>query len=577
MFSGNLNVFDSISINSVSILNQLLKKKYEMDDNDKTRDLSSKIIEQLYRMQFQSYQYRKRDNEDYIVKRIFISKNQMIEEFYKYGCKNLIEEAFENLKLFIDLIDNLPNFISFFSHGFVGSQRENLQQRILQILEISEYLIFVRGIRCDELFLDVLKKIEGENKLDSFPLISKLFDILEEYLSVFDLDVFYTKNILDLLWKISRKYKRIDYFKDFITFSNEGKYFVKPSYNNYVAVYYFINGLETDRMELGDDGFEICLKNTRCYIENSKSIGGIKIPKLNNAYLRKYQKLYGEVLYFVIKNGKSNLVPYYLKDLCDFASNISEIDSDTQKIIVELFYDLLVKVSDIESRDKVTSIIYTFQYIISKWDEAKSISSNLLKDIRAKIYSVISFFVNSLSNYATDVFDLTDLFFVQKENKDVLNCVVKNLKDSLVDDCECVFKIGLLGIEYSNDDIIKKVSNFIGWELLESVQKCSINTVKTIYNKFVIPLYRTLFNLNYNSNTIIFVSTLFVVIFAYCLGCKPQSDEYKFANTEITMRLKKNEIEFINLSSILRKNDEWDNLGNYGNGLKKLQELISKK
>ena len=136
---------------------------------------------------------------------------------------------------------------------------------------------------------------------------------------------------------------------------------------------------------------------------------------------------------------------------------------------------------------------------------------------------------------------------------------------------QAIFYIGVDAVEKNQVLVIQRVSNVIGWLLYYSIKDFN-GTNSNLLIDYAIQLYSLCFANNIETQTIVFVGTLFVIICSYCKFARKFN---YYSNIVNRLKLIKDSAKYIVISAQLRESmsDDWDILGK--DPKKAMREFIS--
>lgn len=576
--TSDFKLFKEIMKNTIIVLKNLLENKYKLDcDKNNDKKYTTQILDELYSIHFLANKFAKDDLKENIIKNTIITKCNMLEDLLNYDNNEFIKFACHDLESYLCSLDDLNNEIPFFAYFFVSRNKSHIEKKISLLYEISQTIVFGKEICTISIFDGILKEY-FKNKLITLncDIYKAYFDNLRDVLSLTKVEAWYSSNLILDMWLLSPDEECKDVIKDFICMSKSGQYFVKPTHQNYEAFYRFIlEGSKKDKNLYSIEFQKIHLQNTLTCINNLHSADELLfLPITKQDDFKELTEELGHVLYESVKNSKNTHPHRYFKIVNEFAEKLNSNDRQIQQMVIDLYKKVLLSLNDIESKDKITSTIFLFKNAIIDWDERKVVSEKLGNYIVESVFSLISSFISEMSLYTPEIYELTRLFScIDKE--ECLTFISSDRNNFNVKCCGLAYNTGIQALEYGNDEIIKKSSNFIGWSLLDSLKTCSETCYRKIYLSYALALFRALVSYQYNVNTIHFVSTLFVVNYALCFGYREQEPQRRFASIQI-LSLNKVELQYIIDSIILRKNDSNYGIPNYSNNINLVTAALKK-
>lgn len=179
-----------------------------------------------------------------------------------------------------------------------------------------------------------------------------------------------------------------------------------------------------------------------------------------------------------------------------------------QEKFLELYFDLLDTCIDMKSSENFHIVLDSFTTLFKQLDKDDKISEELGKQFIKNYENICSLCI--VSKQIDFAISITHVLFHLPKKLDIIS----KKKSLYYDIIEILFKIGLEGIENNIDDIIRNVSDRLGWLGVYSIECQDVEVFKKIIEKAVV-LINTCIDFKINEKTIIFVGTLFIVLGGY--------------------------------------------------------------
>ena len=266
------------------------------------------------------------------------------------------------------------------------------------------------------------------------------------------------------------------------------------------------------------------------------------------------------------KNNTNGLLIMF-SDLKKVLVSFDIREKERQKTWFRVYFKSFYYASLNANQRHVAILLKSFRETLSEMDAKRNVSHDLgewiidnLGFLCTNRYRENVDFVCQIVEYLDEVAstEKSNFYFVNN-NKDLEGKIYKN-----------VFNIGVDAIEKNQPLVIKRVSDIIGWTLLETI--CNGRNKLRLQ---LLPDALVLINLcianEIDKQTIVFVGTLFVIIGAYCNFKRKSNIE-----DEIVRGLQKIDcIQYIEVSKQLRAvTGRWEILGD--NPLKEMNEFLKK-
>ena len=262
---------------------------------------------------------------------------------------------------------------------------------------------------------------------------------------------------------------------------------------------------------------------------------------------------------------KENVQSYYfiLKKVVDIIASTELRQKDIQIPLFNFFIYSIERTCNISNRQFLEISVGLMQSAINELDKNKAISENFGKIIIEKLTSVASGRIDDdvrIVNYITEIL----YAFVNKD--DALYFAISS-NENRKGIYRALFNIGTICLENEYEIGLRKVSNSIGWLLIQSIDRNSSTFTNYLLDR-ANTLYLIAKKMQVSHKTKIFMLTLFTTVGTYCCKDSP----HLIITRKICDMIKKESNEDIKLAIDLRtnENDMWDSL--YGNQTKVLTE-----
>lgn len=251
---------------------------------------------------------------------------------------------------------------------------------------------------------------------------------------------------------------------------------------------------------------------------------------------------YEELLYRTALRKNTELTLYFLNEINQIASRFSKEKKLEQIEFINLYEYLIDLTIKIKSNEVFQIALHKFIDLIITMDKENNISIDLFKTILEKFDDAsdkairekqidLSLSINS---------NLGEL--IKK-----LNILAKH-REMYFEANEVIFQTGVKGVENNIEEVIRHVSNHLGWACKTAIDNNEMDKVKWLLVK-ASKLYNLTVDFGVKENTVIFVGTLFIVLGGYCTS---KNNLTGLAMLIATIKgLKK--VEVLNKSRIIRE------------------------
>lgn len=241
----------------------------------------------------------------------------------------------------------------------------------------------------------------------------------------------------------------------------------------------------------------------------------------------------------------------YIHELNECIKSIDKSKKDIQIQLIGVYRKLIMYAAGLSKINELMLIFDEYKSVINDLDKEKNISEALT------------------TNILDEALDMSSVCFSKSEL--LVGQNIDLLQEFLMDDTKVffaigrekyiikkIYNIGLLCIENNNENLLRQVSNSIGWITLKSIEKNKNVDVYKYGIERAIDLYRLSKFMEISTKTKIFIMTLFTTIGSYC-----QSDKslYIYGDKIIQTILRENK-DIVKTAVELRthKNNMWEEL-----------------
>ncbi len=252
---------------------------------------------------------------------------------------------------------------------------------------------------------------------------------------------------------------------------------------------------------------------------------------------------------------KDNLPMFYalLNDYNDVLLSTEKRQKKIQEELIDVYISLILRTRTLINKQYLEITFQMFETVIKMLDSKRLVSSDLAQYIIVNISEVAQ---NVNKDKQIVVLKAVDLLYSFLDKKEPLNFVLADPeKKKLL--YRMMFNIGTDCIENNYEEGIRRVSNSLGWFLINSIDSGHVELTEYLITR-AIDLYKISIDMEVSSKTLTFILTLFTTVGTYC--CKNIAHT-KFLNDIIAG------ISFVETSKIktaisLRtsENDNWNSL-----------------
>lgn len=270
----------------------------------------------------------------------------------------------------------------------------------------------------------------------------------------------------------------------------------------------------------------------------SSMINNLSIPEKLDSLIDEYEDIIGRALY----RNSTNFIFYILDDLNNIIVSFDKSKRKEQEKFFDLYQRLYTTCINTKSSENFYNIDSHYRNLLAKLDKDDNVSENLgLKIIN--IYQQISTWCIVLKQ----IDFCTSLIAKIAEMPKELNFIYrkKQLYSSIID---TLFQICLDAVENNLDDIIRNVSNRLGWMAMYAIE----NHISDIFNQIiekVTEMINICIDFKINEKTIVFIGTLFIIIGGHTCS----KNNIPYMNTVITNIRKVKQKDFLIKSKLIRE------------------------
>ena len=501
--------------------------------------------------------------ESYFIKASFSCKCSLLNCIYYLGDQEVVDEyeIYGNLRLFYESIPDMSQYVIPFVDSIFNASPDHLNERLIFILSIIDDAHKRSPINCDYIFESAILKIDDGSIDRSEDNLEKLLNYLGTYLFDFDVYPGNLENILSELWRLFETDECRKLILEFVSFENKS---FKNLVNAYSGVHLFLEKIKNENGEYLFDICQINLFNNICLLAN-KPNDGCLLFEINNDLFGDLFDLYVAYVSLVCFNSPTLLVQ---RNLSVFTAYASKTTDDDQRLELFKILDRCFQMRDFYNRsENMIVVVQCFVDMLKMWIVNQSLSDDLASQLINMIFGDLQICLFEELDSIKDIFMILGNPF---SNGEFLNNFVANKYDRFSDICGAALTLGLSGIEYKNDFIIRHCSNIIGNCLLKSLECSSLDLYENILNNAALPLFRNSIDLYDREDTSIFISSIYSITFSQLLD-GGNSDHTDFVKNQINKVLNDKELLMIRNGIILRNNTE-----EYSQLLKLLDKRLKK-
>ncbi len=566
-----ISSIDSKKIQISSVNNQLVVlEKYSEDSFAKNELQIAKLITKSY-VEMVVYFLKNKDtliidgnykasDIEALEETLFSSIIDQVKLSVNYGYKNYLEECFCEIKYILDMCIKCDKLATFKNYSKLLDQL--FQYSILREVLVGCYIIDLYGSLAKHIITESLSEPWFEAITSEFEfyglttqmhLEPKLIKILMAR-HFFLLETCLKKGKLDK-YKVLRK-NTFRLFRENINKSNS-------DFTKYLEMLFYMHSsslLDSQNYELEKEHIALIEKigqsalndknkdgslfayNALCQMEeNSKNkevqdlirktqfnlaskaidfnvdLAAIYVPEYSEfvkktssqCLLDEAVESYKYLLRRTILGKNTEFTLYLLGNISKIALTFNKDKRAEQTRLIKLYVSALELAIKTEAKDCFYATIQDFEDLIVELDKDNKISHELFKDVLDDMKNCASIAIREKQiGFAIGIIGVLVDFI------DNLNLLAKQ-KDLFLIGIDVVFQIGLDAIENDIDDIIRNVSNHLGWSCKKAIDNTDGDKVKAILDK-ASTLYNLTIEFGIGEKTTIFIGTLFVILGGYC-------------------------------------------------------------
>ena len=280
-----------------------------------------------------------------------------------------------------------------------------------------------------------------------------------------------------------------------------------------------------------------------------------------------YAKDMSELISLCISKNQNRNLSILLKDVADIICAFKQQEKSAQVIWLDVFFDTFYFSSLSENQQSYSLTLRNLKYAIKIMDNNRSISKDLGYTIIGHVVTLCSSRFRKNIDVVCEMVEFLNQLLSAENNFYFIN-KYPDMKPKVY---QAIFYIGVDAVEKNQVLVIQRVSNVIGWLLYYSIKDFN-GTNSNLLIDYAIQLYSLCFANNIETQTIVFVGTLFVIICSYCKFARKFN---YYSNIVNRLKLIKDSAKYIVISAQLRESmsDDWDILGK--DPKKAMREFIS--
>lgn len=410
-------------------------------------------------------------------------ENKSIDRKYN----QLLEEIF--VKLFISIIYEAENSEI--------EQRVMLANGRIVYFALSSYEESIFDIVFDEFIKSVIKTIPYLTKKESEILVGILGNIYME------IDKNKNPNLFNIFCK--------KLFEIIIaSFKNK-----KENCIEYLGTLFhdiIRNSLFTSSIENHDEIIKILLTCIRLFPTSSMLYlpdlkKNLNDNKKNISQISEISKCIDKIFNGILSIEKYEILHFYLDYLNDCILVFTSEERESQDIFINLYKDILLQSIRTESNIRFEICYSYFKDLIEKLDNERNISSNLLETI-FDLYDRVGGHLLETNDYSMQSYFLQSFSELPKNLRIIKN---KAQKQKIT---EILFHFTIEMLESKNEKSLRICSNTIGWYAVSLEDGGDYESYKVTVDS-AIHMYELALEQEYETSTIAFLGTLFIILGAY--------------------------------------------------------------
>lgn len=481
---------------------------------------------------------------------IFITMAKLMNKCYKSNDEKLIEFVeFKFKKMCLEKGNNFKNetFRNIIRVLLKKCSDKKEYMGKLNFL-INMYNDMIEKNNFDEYFivLDYLLFEISEGKHNKY-----IYDreIIEIYLEYAYRTMFYQKNILALLQRIGyieTTFQNKEIYDELLRFYKRISECSPILENETVLILWIEYFVKLMRNRSDDSKKEYC-----CIIFDLLSIGAKKtdivIPVLfdwiNYEILEENKEKIMRTLFVAIKYNSYGYLTLFLDRINEMLIDTNDKSKKPQQINLFEIYELLLVFSLKQKNwQSLNFIVDSYKEVVEKMDKENIISQDLFKHIINQVEQVSELFIEYNGSYAVKILSILEEMTNEKNKYRILQD-----HNNIIMICDKYFKLAFAAAERSVDEVIRFVSNQIGWNIKTLIDKNLFEEGQKLFAKGY-SIFEMLVKIDYNSNIINFVATFVVTMGAYCFA-KNSSNSI---GNHIISKIRKEHLDYIKNALVLR-------------------------
>jgi len=284
--------------------------------------------------------------------------------------------------------------------------------------------------------------------------------------------------------------------------------------------------------------------------------------------LDKVLKEYEVIIKRVFLRKDINIVVFLLDKLNSIIMIYNKDKRAQQERILAVYKKALFICLNMKSSEKFHIVLDCYSYMFRKIDKADKISEEFSISL-LKTYIEISKLCINMKQIDFCISIINELYEI---NKKLL--IVNKRKEFSLSVIKIMFRIGVNAVENDMEDIIKNVSNNLGWIAMSAIENKDVEILKSVLDSAT-KLTNICIEFEIHEKTIVFIGTLFIILG----GCACSRDNIPYMNSIISSIKNIRRLDFLNKSILLRQcesqswNEHMNN--NAGHYMKKFYKNLS--
>ncbi len=229
--------------------------------------------------------------------------------------------------------------------------------------------------------------------------------------------------------------------------------------------------------------------------------------KKNISQITEISKYIDKIFDGILQIEKYEILHFYLDYLNDCIFIFSSEEREAQDIFINLYKNILIRSIRTESNIRFEICYSYFNELIEKLDNERNISSNLLETI-FNLYDRVGGHLLETNDYSLQSYFLNHFSELSKNLRTIKN---KNQKQRIT---EILFHFTIEMLETKNEKSLRICSNTLGWYAISLEEAGDFESYKITVDS-AIHMYILALEQNYETSTIAFLGTLFIILGAY--------------------------------------------------------------